>query len=92
MYPLLKKYRSFLMEVAASNTRLRLHFSPLGLVTGSDVGSGSSGSSGSGSGSGTGGGLGLGLGVRLPVEMEMTMRCVSVHDYHYCPKNLESNS
>ena len=66
------------MEHAASNTRLRLHFSPLGLVAaGSSVGSGSSVGP-SGSGSGTGGGLGLGLGVRLPVELGDTMKPVTV--------------
>lgn len=64
-YPVLKKYRSPLIEVAASNTRLWLHCSSLGLSTfGSSVGSGS------GSGSGTGGGFGfgavVGCGLRLP--------------------------
>jgi hypothetical protein len=65
------------MEHAASNTRLRLHFSPLGLIAGSGMGSGSSVGP-SGSGSGTGGGLGLGLGVRLPVEVGNPMKRVTV--------------
>lgn len=68
MYPFLKKKRSPLIEVAASNTSSRLHCSSLGFGRGS---SGSSvGSSGSGPGSGPGGGLGfgavVGTGVRLP--------------------------
>lgn len=68
MYPFLKKYRSPLIEVAASNTRLRLHCSSLGLGRsgfGSSVGS---------SGSGTGGGLGFGAVVgsvvRLPERLQ----------------------
>ena len=65
------------MAHAASNTRLRLHFSPLGLVAGSGVGSGPSvGPSGSGSGIGGGFGLGLGVGVRLPVEIQIPMKHV----------------
>lgn len=68
MYPFLKKYRSPLTDVAASNTRSRLHCSSRGLGRGSGP---SVGSSGSGSGSGPGGGFGfgavVGTGVRLPV-------------------------
>lgn len=44
MYPFLKKYKSFLMDVAASNTRLLLHCSPPGLGRGSGPSVGSSGS------------------------------------------------
>lgn len=66
-HPFLKKNRSPLMEVAASNTRLRLHCSSLGLGRGPWFGS-SVGSSGSGAGSGDGLGFGrdVGAGVRLP--------------------------
>lgn len=58
-YPFLKKYKSPLMDVAASNTRSLLHRSPPGLGW---PGFGSSGSSGSGAGGGVGLGLGSGLG------------------------------
>lgn len=60
MYPFLKKYRSPLMEVAASNTRSRLHRSAPGF------GRSASGSSGSGSGGGLGFGAVVGPDVRLP--------------------------
>lgn len=85
MYPFLKKYRSPLIEVAASNTRLRLHCSSLGLGR-SGFGS-SVGSSGSGSGGGLGFGAVVGSAVRLPERLEkskVTHECLqsSVFNHH----------
>lgn len=83
-YPFLKKYRSPLIEVAASNTRSRLHCSFRGF--GWRSGCSSVGSSGSGSGIGGGcSGSFVGSGVRVPLRQILSQPITqhkSVHTHN----------